>query len=602
MASHSWECVAAAPKRRRHAWEHEGGDPPPVDPESDSDFELEPDSPGVEYVAAMLQLLHARTLNASQFCVLMYWAGLAGIQDARKYGYPPGQPSGHYQRHLDAAMELPKSAEDLYEMQVPGHAKHALGRQIHTCHVFVPHEQLSQAMVAPAFLTRLNECLEPGILPDAYWQHPLVRDEPTRVVPLALYVDGVPYSNTDSVIGYWVTCLATGAKFIVAAFRKRLLCQCGCRGWCSHYAILQFLRWTFVALAEGKYPAERHDGLPWKPLDRERMLLAGSALPFKCCLVHIKGDWCEYAGTLGFPTWNDGIRPCFACPAFGDNMFETVGHTIGALAWEENADDDYEQACQRCEKRIVLNEENKNLVCSLLRFDKRSAGSKGLALTMAIPALGLEAGDRLEPSPTLPDVCALEDQDAPVAVIFWRVSDESLARHRNPLFCVEIGVSPTKNLTVDELHAVNLGVMQWWCKHAIWHVISCGVYGNVGTLEEKHLAAVLGIRHDLMAWYKSSAREYPKLTRLSDLTVKMLGTASAQKCKTKGAETWGLLLFLVHLLARCAGQVGAEGAVLLQAGQALKRMVAIWNECDRGQMSAVLQQDRLTEIQGRYTS
>jgi hypothetical protein len=58
---------------------------------------------------------------------------------------------------------------------------------------------------------------------------------------------------------------------------------------------------------------------------------------------------------------------------------------------------------------------------------------------------------------------------------------------------------------------------------------------------------------------------------------------------------------LVHLLDRCAAQVGVDGAVLLQAGLALKRMVEIWNQCDRVQMSTALQQDRLTEIQA-YTS
>ena len=30
----------------------------------------------------------------------------------------------------------------------------------------------------------------------------------------------------------------------------------------------------------------------------------------KMALVHIKGDWAEHCGTLGFPNWTSGLRPC----------------------------------------------------------------------------------------------------------------------------------------------------------------------------------------------------------------------------------------------------------------------------------------------------
>ena len=27
--------------------------------------------------------------------------------------------------------------------------------------------------------------------------------------------------------------------------------------------------------------------------------------------LFVKGDWCEYAATLGLPTWADGLKPCY---------------------------------------------------------------------------------------------------------------------------------------------------------------------------------------------------------------------------------------------------------------------------------------------------
>ena len=93
---HSWESV-------RHNWEVDGSatgsDRRSVEGEeaanwgfaecSDSDQEL-PIPPGDEYTNAMLEYLNARVLNATQFCILMHYAGNAGIKQAVKFGHRPG--------------------------------------------------------------------------------------------------------------------------------------------------------------------------------------------------------------------------------------------------------------------------------------------------------------------------------------------------------------------------------------------------------------------------------------------------------------------------------------------------------------------------------
>jgi hypothetical protein len=571
-ASHRWEFGGASSSARTHRWEDSGPPEPPDAADAgggdsdESDFEVVPSTPGEEFVAGCLELYWSRVLNARQFCEMMHNAGRAGITEARRFGLPPGEQSGRYQRKLDSVIP---NRDDHYDLPVPGHGKHDLNRQVHSCWVTVPHEEIARDMSEPTFRTLLAERLA-GDMPPAYWQHAMVVADAgrTMIAPFALYLDGVPYSNTDSVLGMWIVCLTTGKRYIFAVHRKRLVCQCGCRGWCSFYTFFAFLKWTLVALTSGKMPSSRHDRSEWRSSDVERSLLSGGDIPFRCCCLYIKGDWAEYAHTLGFPTWGDGMRPCYKCNSFGDGLFDTVSHTTDALSWRCNGDNDYEDACLRCEHRVrIVDEATRQGVIRVLRPDKREHGSHGLALVTALPTLGLEANDRLEPSDELPDVCALETATLPCTVVFWRRSDDSLARHRNPLFCPELGLTPNQCLTTDTLHAMYFGPMKSWCTAALWFIVLSGFYGVIGTVAENTAAALLAMRHDLMQWYKASAVEFPNLTRLSDLTPKMVGTRTQRKCKTKAAETWGLMLFLLSVFEQSLPFFGDDGAKYLAAGR-----------------------------------
>ena len=85
-SNHTWE-------HPLHSWErpHDGNGS--LDAEGwgydSSDWEEPHSLIGEEFVQLMLSHLHERTLNAKQFCQLMYWAGRAGVQDAIKYGLAP---------------------------------------------------------------------------------------------------------------------------------------------------------------------------------------------------------------------------------------------------------------------------------------------------------------------------------------------------------------------------------------------------------------------------------------------------------------------------------------------------------------------------------
>ena len=79
---------------------------------------------------------------------------------------------------------------------------------------------------------------------------------------------------------------------------------------------------------------------------------------------------------------------------------------------------------------------------------------------------------------------------------------------------------------------------------------------------------------------------------MNDWTPNMVGTHAKPKCKTKGAETWSLLLFLVDELTRLQGRVGENSQRLMQAGRCLSDMVFLWRQCPWSVSAAVTEDVR----------
>ena len=205
----------------------------------------------------------------------------------------------------------------------------------------------------------------------------------------------------------------------------------------------------------------------------------------------------------------------------------------------------------------------------------------------------LRRNDRLEPSRAFPDVGKLDCVDSfPLEIVFWRPSQETLTRHRNPLFDREIGITPKQSLVADLLHTFFLGILLVWCRTVIWALIEHGAYGHIGDSHERLVASVLVLRSSLMRFYPVHEKNCQEtLTRVADLTVKMLGEPSDRKLKTKGAETWGIALFLNSELQKHHHILpDAEGNRLQHAGIALERVVRIWKGSD-WTMPATLQKD-----------
>jgi len=390
-------------------------------------------------------------------------------------------------------------------------------------------------------------------------------------------MDAVPYSLTDSVWGIWAINIICGTRHLVAALRKRLFCRCGCRGWHTIFPVLLSLRWSLASLAEGIWPLHRHDGAPFNATDGWRSTLAGAPMKMVCCLIQIKGDWDEFCGHLGLPTWRSSLRPCFLCAGSGESLCDPRGATAeGDSPWPTNDDEDYERACERCEMwKTLETAEMHARVKAALRYDKRPQGSRGRCLASEIPELDLEIGDRLEPFIGLIDVGAGFDELAefPKEVLFWRPRNESLCARRCPLFSRSLGVTPTSSLALDTLHTLNLGVMQLYCRHVLWRLLNASTWGPFeATAHERLVTACLSLRAELWSWHEERARAFPA-ENLTRLTPSMLGTPSDPKLKVKGAECWTFLLFLLAMVEKYKHKLGGDWAALHEAGRCLERLV-----------------------------
>ena len=298
--------------------------------------------------------------------------------------------------------------------------------------------------------------------------------------------------------------------------------------------------------------------------------------------LYITGDWDEYAGPLGLASWQYALRPGYECPAYNAGQYIALGNSMGSLRWGVNAETDYDNARRRCELHVTIaTDEEKTMLFGRLRPDKRDNGARGLALVSDPPPLAcgvvLHADDRLEPSEGFLDYALAPEATPPFMVTFWRRSEESLSRHRNPLVWEATELTTKHSITTDTLHCFYLGVLKVWCAQVVWALLDAGDYGQVGTAEERVASAVLAVRASSLCFYKLHRQELPseELTHLADLTTNIIGTRASTQLKTKGANTWGSPSSPCGSFRRHQARLPTDGTRLLRAGENLERAARI---------------------------
>ena len=175
-----------------------------------------------------------------------------------------------------------KLRNELYRLAMPGKKRDQLSKVKHQLKVFVPHEQVNREISnTPTMRASLESAIRNHELPPNYYDHPIVRRcmaDGQLALPLSLYIDGVPYSHTDSVIGWWIINEITQQRHLICVLRKSICCNCGCRSWCSFKAVFLFLLWPFQAMPDQEFPSRRHDGESWTSFDEHRAPFSGNRL------------------------------------------------------------------------------------------------------------------------------------------------------------------------------------------------------------------------------------------------------------------------------------------------------------------------------------
>jgi hypothetical protein len=190
--------------------------------------------------------------------------------------------------------------------------------------------------------------------------------------------------------------------------------------------------------------------------------------------------------------------------------------------------------------------------------------------------LGLRKHDKLPPQFCLGfDVLSFRTRSVfPVNVVFWWKDYETISRNRNPLFNRTCGMEPQRILIQDSLHALFLGVMLVFARLGVWFMVGSGIYGALGGRDERIQVACILLTNALKRFYRQQHDADPtqNLTRINAMKPKMIGSRAEPCLKTKGAETWGLLLFLEEAFSKYGNAIVSDvdgftlPSILMQLG------------------------------------
>ena len=523
--------------------------------DSDTEVEEAPEQLQAEASEALVeylsQLQTKGKIHANDFCIIAHYAVAAGAtgETLKKVSMPAGKPSGSYSRHLTRALRLTFPVPP-YDLVCPGHKRHESGRVEVTIPCLPLHELLTSEVAEFG-----SDDLTKAQFPVNFQTHPVVESHPGEEVwPLALYLDGVPVTKRDGLLVITLKNLASERKWLVAAVKRSSMCRCGCRGWCTLFHIMAWLRYCLEALSQGEMPTTRADGSAFLEGEVSRQELGGKPCAIGA-LCQIKGDWAEFAHTLGFPTWSAKWNPCLFCKSsHADLGAKLLTCSQISSPWPDKTPADLDEYCSEAELEFKGSLEEWQSVMPLLQYDTRKKGNRGRCLARPVPAMGLLAGDRLEPSKSCPDIgLSLKDvsQAVPKPVTFWRVRQDEPCRHRNPLWSIDLGVT-TDIVCIDVMHTLCLGIYTNFLNKFFWHVLHDNVYKVPAffSQEERHVKTLQRMSAELRSFYKKAGKTW---TQVDELRVEMLGSKGASVLHFKAHQTLGLLFFAETFLTEHEG-------------------------------------------------
>jgi len=196
------------------------------------------------------------------------------------------------------------------------------------------------------------------------------------------------------------------------------------------------------AAAAGTCPELAYDARAGGRMDKHRTDMAGFALcPVSFVCLFLKGDWGEQQTTMAFPTFSHNYHPCPICYCPKEALDDFEEYDALGCPYALKTYEDVDKACNDCEVIVVLTLASHAYIRARLDYDRRKDGQHGRVLleNVAAAIIGgpqLVKADRLEPSPELMDIGEAFDELCafPHRVLFWRITRQTIALHRNPLW------------------------------------------------------------------------------------------------------------------------------------------------------------------------
>lgn len=518
-------------------------------------------------------------LSATSLCIIAYWAERSGAKGRIcKFAYRPDAGSSKFQRHVDTVLGI--RTKDLvgtmYHMRTPGLAKYDFSRTPHNMPVNLPHECLiEEVSQTPSLLEAARAKTKNKEWPETFVQHPVVQRAGTDIViPIALYMDGISMTRNDGIFGLFCYSLLSMRRHLIAVFRKSFMCKCGCGGRCTLVPLWALLHWSLSALAEGRWPSQKHDGTAWTRADGSRGSQAGKRMPFRACVLQIKADWAEFSKTLGFSSWASSLYPCPLCRLTKEELYSVEGFGPLGCPWPLLRHEDMERAAAACEIWVELDRDEHKSVVQALDYEKSKTGPRGRGLVKDFPKLGLRRGDRLEPHPGMLDVAEFDSiLTFPTRALFWRRDAETRVQFRNQLWDPDgLGIS-IGSLAIDTLHTVYLGPVVVFLSFALWLLVDSDFWGlgRNKSKDSRWQANLQHLRTQMRKYYSDRRRAQPQrpVTEVEDLTVNILGGKKGALANFKAAESKRLLPFVLGVLRVVPRLDDGLRAQLVGAGEAL---------------------------------
>ena len=441
----------------------------------------------------LIDMYSSCQITAKTFCILCSLCADADVPGAcfTTYAQPSGLQSGRYQQYLDSVMPTTAFLEEVELPMNQGRSPHRTIRLSPSQLVFEALEEELQEN--PKILETLS--LPEDQLPDGVLTTHVYQNHPQqlkaldrgwrRPLPLAFYVDGVTFrqgasGRSDSCTGFWLGNLLTGSRFLVSVVRKSDECMCGCRGWCSFWPIMNFIRWQVLAMMEHQRPDVKWDGSDWQP----EYVPENRSLSYNACLVYIKGDWSEHSKSLGLASWSQHHAPCAFCTVVRSELHTHAVELSSpeGCSWELRSHESYFEGCAMCETTVDLrNEDDRRELLKALGPLRRGKSFHGLGIcsqSVTVNGTVLLHGDRLEPSEQLHDTHSVATASLPLHLVFWRARLGEHTRlpldamtHRCPVLDQRLHTSPSSSLAIDELHTLHLGQVQRVVSASLWRAV-----------------------------------------------------------------------------------------------------------------------------------